>query len=207
MAERRACMTAYCRSRSANQRFDLLPRRASIILGFAADLLCKMDPRYKDNCLIYVARVTKNLDGREYFSKRRYAARPDCIYRWRLGRFAWKRGSQFHSPNSLTHDLGGAPEYRRANVLLSEGASNFRHFGYTCPVLYKNECPQLKSLIDKLEQGHRVNYVPQLRAELQELLRQLWKKHSVHRYTPQSDAASCKHICDSGKDCLAELEC
>src|SRR5579885_3415313 len=34
-------------------RIRSVAKEGTIILGFAADLLCKMDPRYKDNCLIY----------------------------------------------------------------------------------------------------------------------------------------------------------
>ena len=50
-------------------------KRGDIILGFAADHL------YSDNPFVYVARVTKELDGRKYFSKSQYAARPDGTFK------------------------------------------------------------------------------------------------------------------------------
>ena len=42
-------------------------KHGSIVLGFAGNDL------YKGNCLIYAATVTKNLDGRKYFSEPRYS--------------------------------------------------------------------------------------------------------------------------------------
>jgi hypothetical protein len=131
-------------------------RRDDIILGFAANSL------YRDNCLVYIARVTKNLDGREYFSEAKYSPRPDCIYRWEGGRFEWKRGSTFHSPFDLAHDLGEPPEYNRANVLLSKGTENFRYFGEGCTIRYKEKYHHLTRLVESLQQGHRVNLQPEL---------------------------------------------
>ncbi len=75
-------------------------KRGNIILGFAANSL------YRKNCLVYVARVTRRVDGRKYLSKSRYAARPDCIYRWDGRRFEWKSDARFLLPSDLTHDLG-----------------------------------------------------------------------------------------------------
>ena len=80
----------------------------SIVLGFAGNDL------YNDNCLIYAARITKNLDGRKYFSEPGYSARPDCIYGWDGRRFEWKADAAFHS-SSIVHDLGEPPLYGRAD--------------------------------------------------------------------------------------------
>jgi hypothetical protein len=57
-------------------------KRGDNILGFAANHL------YKDNSLVYMAKVTNTLQGRDYFSKAIYSARPDCIYEWDGGRFS-----------------------------------------------------------------------------------------------------------------------
>lgn len=175
-------------------------KRDNIILGFAANSL------YRDNCLVYVARVTKNLDGRKYFSKPQFADRPDCIYRWDGRRFEWKSDSRFHSPSDLAHDLGEAPGYNRANVLLSEGAEYFRYFGANCPVDYKREYPHLKSLVEELGQGHRVNFESELREELRRFIQRLWDASSAYRETAVPDTA-CRDKCSHADEDFATVEC
>jgi|HubBroStandDraft_2_1064218.scaffolds.fasta_scaffold182939_2 hypothetical protein len=173
-------------------------RRGSILLGFAGKGL------YADNCLVYAAKVSEHLDAREYFLEPRYATRPDCIYRWDGRGFEWKNGSKFHSSASLLRDLGEAPEYSRANVLLSEGTENFRYFREKCPIRYKKEYPHLKSLVEDLGQGHRVNFEPNLLAELRRFIPRVWDASSAYRETPIADAG-CEHKC--GDDDFADVEC
>jgi len=175
--------------------------RGSVIFGFAGNDL------YRANCLVYAAKVTETLDGRKYFSEAQYASRPDCVYRWDGTRFAWKKGSKYHSPASLAHDLGEAPEYSRAHVLLSDGTENFRYFREKCPVPYKSEYPHLKSLIENLMQGHRSNFEPNLLAELRRFSRQLWDMPSAYQDTPIPDAG-CEHKCGMGDDdVVVDFEC
>jgi len=141
----------------------------NIILGFSGNNL------YEDNSLIYIAKVTKRLDGRKYF-RDRYATRPDCIYEWDGRRFNRRVNAKFHSsPLDLAHDLGIHPIYKRANVLLSESKQNFRYFGETCPVEYKSKYPHLKTLIDGLGQGHRVNFKSELKQELRQFIEEVWR--------------------------------
>ncbi len=105
-------------------------RTGDFILGFAANLLA---PRYPDNCLVYVAKVTKPVEGKDYFSWGEYGSRRDSIYRWRDGRFS-PTDNDFHRVEDLEHDLGRFPVYEKARVLISKGASNFRYFGNTNPI-------------------------------------------------------------------------
>jgi hypothetical protein len=172
-------------------------RRGSILLGFAGNDL------YSENRLLYAAKVTEHLDARKYFSEPRYATRPDCIYRWDGRRFEWKEDSKFHSRAHLAHDLGEAPEYSRANVLLSEGMENFRYFREKCPIRYKSEYSHLKTLIENLGQGHRVNFEPNLLAELRRFIPRLCDASPAYRETPIPDAG-CEHKC--GEDDFADVE-
>jgi hypothetical protein len=166
----------------------------NIILGFAANSL------YRKNCLVYVARVTRKLDGRKYFSKSKYAARPDCIYHWDGRHFEWNHDARFHSPSDLAHDVGRAPNYKRANVLLSETGGHFRYFAAKCPIDYKREYPHLKSLIEGLGRGHRVNFGLELREELRRFIKRLWATSSAYRDTAVP-ATLCRDKCgDSGED-------
>jgi len=175
--------------------------RGSIILGFAGNDL------YADNCLVYAANVTEHLDARKYFSEPRYATRPDCIYQWDGHHFERKSDARFHSsPAHFAHDLGEAPEYNRANVLLSEGAKNFRYFREKCPIGYKKENPHLESLIENLTQGHRVNFEPNLAAELRRFIPRMWDSPSAYPETPMPDVA-CEHKCGIGDYDVVDVEC
>ena len=144
-------------------------RKNDIILGFAANSLSR------SNRLIYVAKVTKPVTGRKYFSKRRYRDRPDCIYEFRQGRFHWKTSARFHSPQDMKRDLGEAPAYKSARVLLSKGENNFRYFERSCPIDYKTEYRRIQKLVETLARGHRVKHGSHLRAELEDLVQRLWK--------------------------------
>ena len=78
-----------------------------LIFGFAANSL-----RPSDNRLIYAARITGKLCNGEYYKNRRYAQRGDCIYRFRAGRFMWRKGALYHGPTELVHDLVIIPNIR-----------------------------------------------------------------------------------------------
>lgn len=172
-------------------------KRGHIILGFAANSL------HEDNRLIYAARVTKNLDGRKYFSESsRYGDRPDCVYRWDGHRFEWRTDSKFHSPSDMEHDLGEEPRYNRAHVLLSEGIDNFRYFGDACKIRYKKSYRQLATLVENLGQGHRVNSGTELKKELSQVLDRLWAMRWKYRQTPIPRKA-CPDKCHAGDDDFA----
>jgi hypothetical protein len=175
-------------------------RPDDLILGFAANHL------YSDNCLVYMARITEWLDGRTYFSKPTYADRPDCVYEWDGRRFEWKAGSRFHSHLHLEHDLGEAPHFQRAHVLLSGGPENFRYFGDRCPVGYKQTYSNLKTLVESLGQGHRVNFGPASREELLLFMKRLWKVHSEHPVTAPSNT-SCHDNCSNADEDFATVDC
>lgn len=175
-------------------------KRGDIVLGFAGNDL------YRDNSLVYAAKVTDNLDGQEYFSDSQYRTRPDCIYLWDGRFFKRKADAKFHpSPANLLRDLGEPSTYSRAHVLLSEGTESFRYFRDKCPVGYKKEFPLLTSLIQNLTQGHRVNFEPELRAELRRFIARIWDVPSAYRRTPVPDTV-CDHKCGADDDVVG-FEC
>ena len=183
-------------------------KRDDIILGFAAKSLCAANSCYRDSCLVYIARVTQNLDGREYFAPSPYAARPDCIYIWDGRRFERRSNARFHLETSdLAHDLGKEPEYNRAHVLLSEGLENFRYFGPDCPVGYKGHYPHLESMVERLGQGFRVhNFELGLRDELRRFTKRLWEEPSAIRLTAVPDV-SCRDKCSHDDEDHEIVDC
>lgn len=158
-------------------------REGDVIIGFAGDGL--EGKGYLNNCIIYVAVVSKKLEGGSYYTHPRYAKRPDCIYR-RVGReFRRKMKAAFHAaPGDLIHDLGIPPSYAEANVLLSESPKEFRYFGNQSPFNFKNDFSLLKLEIESLTQGHRVQHCPGLYAELLELKKRVWTFQSSVESSP-----------------------
>jgi len=170
----------------------------SVIIGFAGDSL--RSEGYFDNSIVYAAIVSERLGG-EYYSKREYAVRPDCIYKRTGNRFTRKVKAMFHTePGHLEHDLGTPPLYENAHVLLSVGADNFRYFGNRCPVQYKKKFLLLRKEVEGLTQGHRVNHDPQLYKQLSALKKLLWKVPSPIARTPIP--AKPDGRCDFGDDAV-----
>lgn len=121
--------------------------------------------------IIYIARVTGTA-GSEYYRDRAFVRRPDCIYHFRGGELIRKKAAAYHEdPGNRARDIGPAPEYRNARVLLS---SDFRYFGKP-----KEPIPDdSQAFVDSTGRGHRVNHDPARRDALNTLIGNLWRKYS-----------------------------
>src|SRR5215469_393036 len=138
------------------------------IFGFAANSL---DPA---NRLIYIAEVTdKEIDGR-YYRDPKYSGRSDRIYRWDGDRYERRARALYHDHDQdLPHDLGEAPTFPRAQVLLSK---DFRYFGSSGTADYKTAYPLVKDAIERLGRGERVNHPEKLRDQLLSLREWTWSR-------------------------------
>jgi len=161
-----------------------------VIFGFAAKRL------HQDNRLIYIAKITDCLRDGQYYKGNRFATRSDCIYRWDNGVYRVRQGARFHgSQTHLLHDLGIPPHYHRANVLISD---RFRYFGGSLPENYKQEFPRLRQAIESLRQGHRIHHSPELRRNLELLLRRIFRKYprDIHRAPSEPSTRTKSHRCE-----------
>jgi hypothetical protein len=123
--------------------------------------------------LIYIARVTAKLEGDAYYRRRRYARRPDCIYRVKNGRPVLKTSAKHHFEfDHRKKDVG--LHFQKAFVLLS---NDFRYLGKKGTDDYKKGYPTVKRLIEDLTQGHRRYHSPKLRTELLKLKAEFWRKY------------------------------
>lgn len=145
--------------------------KGDLIFGFTANSLDKR------NRLIYAARITEKLSSGDYYRKRKYASRDDCIYRYQSARFIRRKNANYHDrPQDLVHDLGHHPNYDRSDVLLS---SDFRYFGSVGTNGYKTSFPLIRRAVEHLGRGHLVNLTGNLKTELLEFEQQLW--HTTSR--------------------------
>ncbi len=147
--------------------------------------------------IIYAARVTGTV-GSEYYRERQFARRPDCIYQLRDGELVRKKTAAYHedSKNTAT-DVGAAPAYRNARVLLS---SDFRCFGKSREAVP----PNLQTFTDSIGRGHRVNHDPATREALERLIATLWQKHAGRLVIGKPHATPDATVCCSRDEGVAE---
>ncbi|MEE9457691.1 MAG: hypothetical protein V3W11_11130 [bacterium] len=157
--------------------------------------------------LIYIAEVNYKLSNGAYYRSRKYAKRPDCIYKYGVKEngFVRKRTALYHEgTKNLKKDIGEHHDYRNANVLLS---CNFRYLGDEGKTLgdMKDEYPLLRKLLSSLKQGHLVNHDAKIVKELDELRNEVWDKYVCKVVGTPSDKDPSKRCSD---DCgSVEVRC
>lgn len=164
-----------------------------LIFGFTANSLSA------DNRLIYVARISDKLSGGAYYMSDQYSRREDCIYEFKNGRFARRKGAKHHlGAGDLVHDLGRPPNYVRANVLLS---TDFRYFGRAGTAEYKSKFPRVKYAVELLGRGHRVHHNrAELRNQLLAMADWIWCS-STEKVIGSPTSASSHRICHREGSC------
>ncbi len=127
------------------------------------------------NRLIYIAEVKRRLPAASILSWKNFRAVKIYLHRTPAGRLERRKDALFHGfPAARKSDLGAELNYPKANTLV---ADEFRYFGRAGTARWKDACPVLRALVENLGQGHRVNFTPELLAELQNLKNQVWDKH------------------------------
>lgn len=133
--------------------------------------------------LIYIARVTKKLEGDAYYRLPQYAKRSDCIYQVVNGQPERKATAKYHTDaDHRERDVGSC--FQKAFVLLSE---DFRYLGRKGTDKYKSRYPKLAELVEGLRRGHRRFHSSELRAELLALKEEIWSKHRGMKVGQPSD--------------------
>jgi hypothetical protein len=153
-------------------------QKGDCILGFGGK------SHYKEEPLIYIAMVTAKPKQGEYYTKQKYANRPDCIYYQNKNKASLKKSARFHNnSDQLTRDVG--LDFENAHVLLS---NDFRYFGNKATAEYKKQFRQIEDLVEKLKQGHRVNHPPKLYEELLKLINQTWQRNRQKKIGMPNDS-------------------
>jgi hypothetical protein len=148
--------------------------------------------------LIYIARVTAKLEGPAYYRQRKYARRPDCIYRVENGSAVRKAQAQHHCDSDhRKKDVG--LRFERAYVLLS---NDFRYLGRKGTEDYKKRYPKIARLIEALKRGHRRYHSATLRKELMALKAEIWRKYhgkKIGSPTEKDRSRPCNQECPSAR--------
>lgn len=131
--------------------------------------------------LIYVAEVTEKLGiPGEYYERPEFRHRWDCIYERKGARLVWRAGSLTHEGEECRpRDLGPAPRYPRAIVLLS---NDFRYLGTEGTMDYAGRWPDLATFVHELGIGQRdIEPETGVGRGLTELRRVLWRSRAASK--------------------------
>jgi hypothetical protein len=156
------------------------------------DLVFGFGGKRYDEKLIYIAKITNKPETGEYYQKREYSRRPDCIYKNIRGRPVRKSRARYHNQSDeRRRDVG--IRFQRAYVVLSD---NFRYFGRKGDDRYKRDYPMIRRLIEGLKRGHRVNHSPAVRKELLKLQKTIWARYRRMKLGSPTDSDPTK-LCNS----------
>lgn len=171
-----------------------------LIFAFGSNWETEVQP----NRLIYIAEVDRAIRDGVYFNTREFLHRSDCIYEWRAGRLEWRPGAAFHARGSgKRSDIGKAPAYPKANAILSK---DFRYFGAKGTADWKATAPTLTKLVERLGQGHRVNFIESLETELLGLKAATWRRYPNKRVMGRPLHALGTHLADESEGaCVTEI--
>lgn len=143
--------------------------------------------------LIYAAFVTEKPKVGEYYRRKRFQGRPDCIYREVDGHPERIAHARYHfDSDESSKDVGWC--FERAFVLLS---NDFRYFGQEGTIAFRTRYRNLARAFDRLTQGHRVNHHPVIRIELIQLAEELWRDFRLMVIGEPSDADHTRR-CNTG---------
>ena len=109
---------------------------------------------HPDSGLLYIAQVDEVLENGEYYRDGRFARRPDAVYEWKGSRLKLRANPRFHGPENSGSDIGDAPDYAHARVLLS---SKFRYYGRATSDWYAAVSPLAHQMGQARGIGHKVD--------------------------------------------------
>lgn len=145
---------------------------------------------HPDSGLLYIAQVDQVLENGEYYRDGRFARRPDAVYEWKGSRLKLRTDPRFHGPENAGSDIGGAPDYTEARVLLS---SKFRYFGRASSTWYA----AVSSLAHQMGQargiGHKVELTDTEYKAWMKVIRAAFRSPQIRTRPTESASEFCRH--------------
>jgi hypothetical protein len=154
------------------------------VVGVAADSL------RSDTALIYLAQVDAIMEQGTYYASPSLRGRPDAIYEWKRGRLRVKPDAPFHGPEHASNDIGDAPPYPRARVLLS---SRYRYYGRSASDWYGAVAPLALRTARAITQGHRVNHADDVYRAWEKVIKVAMKRPQERVVPTDLEATRCRH--------------
>ena len=145
---------------------------------------------HPDSGLLYIAQVDQVLENGEYYRDGRFARRPDAVYEWKGSRLKLRADPRFHGPENAGSDIGDAPDYTQARVLLS---SKFRYYGRASSTWYA----AISSLAHQMGQargiGHKVELTEMEYKAWMKVIRSAFRSPQIRTRPTESASEVCRH--------------
>ena len=145
---------------------------------------------HPDAGLLYIAQVDEVLESGEYYRDVRYARRPDAVYEWKGGHLRLRTNPRFHGLENVDADIGSAPNYFKARVLLS---SRFRYYGKAASTWYA----AISQLAHQMGQargiGHKVELTDTEYKAWMKVIRAAFRTPQIRTRPTESASEACRH--------------
>jgi hypothetical protein len=145
---------------------------------------------HSDSGILYIAQVDEVLENGEYYRVGRFARRPDAVYEWKVGRLKLRADPRFHGPENAGSDIGGAPDYTEARVLLS---SKFRYYGRASSTWYAAVSPLAHQMGQARGIGHKVDLSEVEYKAWMKVIRAAFKTPQIRTRPTESSNEVCRH--------------
>ena len=145
---------------------------------------------HPDSGLLYIAQVDEVLENGEYYRDRRFTRRPDAVYEWKGSRLKLRADPRFHGPENAGSDIGGAPTYTQARVLLS---SKFRYYGRAASTWYAAVSPLSHQMGQARGIGHKVELTDTEYKAWMKVIRSAFRSPQIRTRPTESASEVCRH--------------
>ena len=145
---------------------------------------------HPDSGLLYIAQVDEVLENGEYYRDRRFTRRPDAVYEWKGSRLKLRADPRFHGPENAGSDIGGAPTYTQARVLLS---SKFRYYGRAASTWYAAVSPLSHQMGQARGIGHKVELTDTEYKAWMKVIRSAFRSPQIRTRPTESSSEVCRH--------------
>ncbi len=140
------------------------------ILGFGAKSHLELRGR-----LIYIAQITSVEENGEYYAREQYRRRPDCIYQRMPDGYKYVKGSRYHDPEDLEHDLGAKPYFERARTLMSK---RYCYFG----AQKGPSIDAIRDIYDDLPRDYVKFHTPDIRDRLERFIASVFEQFGLGKH-------------------------
>jgi hypothetical protein len=139
---------------------------------------------------LYIAQVDEVLENAEYYRDERLARKPDAVYEWKGSRLKLRADPRFHGPENTVSDIGGAPDYAQARVLLS---SKFRYYGRASSTWYAAISPLAHQMDQARGIGHKAELTDTEYKAWMKVVRAAFRSPQIRTRPTESATAACRH--------------
>lgn len=145
---------------------------------------------HSDSGLLYIAQVDEVLEEGQYYRDERFSGRPDAVYEWKGHRLKLRVDARFHGPENVDTDIGGAPDYAKARVLLS---LTYRYYGRASSTWYAAVSALAHQMAQARGIGHKAQLTDTEYKAWMKVIRAAFKAPQIRTQPTEVESVACRH--------------